>query len=161
MRTIAAVCLLFCLSVSSAVVARAQQADDAAPASLRVYVHPVQGHDEELNRQIRSDLVDSLNRRGLRIVSAAEEADVVLTCTGLLKSARNSNYKSHRPDWHIRGLLRLTRTDGVTLWNGDVSSSHFALSQKSSFVDAAMDKISRALQEESKRRAAQPAVKAA
>jgi hypothetical protein len=54
--------------------------------------------------------------------------------------------------------MRLVNKNGVALWAADVSSSRYAVSESSSFVEKVTEKVAAALSEESKRKSSEPVV---
>jgi hypothetical protein len=130
--------------------AAAQQSMD-----LRVFVKPLEGPDAELTKSVGKKLIRELEKRGISVTESKDDADAILTGSGLMQTSRKNSYGSH-PAVCIRASLRLVNKNGVALWTEDVSSSRYAVSETSSFVERVTDGVAKALTEESKRRSSEP-----
>ncbi|MGA2887779.1 MAG: hypothetical protein ABSE51_06985 [Terracidiphilus sp.] len=128
----------------------AQQSND-----LRVFVRPLEGSDAELAKSVGKKLIHELEKHSISVTESKDDADAILTGSGLMQTSRKHSYGSH-PAVCIRGSVRLVNKNGVTLWTEDVSSSRYAVNETSSFVDRVTDGVAKALSEESKRRSSEP-----
>lgn len=143
------------LLLSCGIFATALPAQTAArqPLILNLYVSPLEGPDANLVKSVRAKLIDELAKRGIAIIESKENADAILTGSGLMQAA--TNFRGH-PHIHVLASMRLVNKNGVALWAGDVSSRSLAFSESASFVDRVTDKVVAALAEESKRRNSEP-----
>ena len=123
------------------------------PMELRVYLSTLQGPDAELVKSIRAKLIGDIEKHGIIVTGSKEDADAILSGTGLMQAA--TNFRG-RPHIHVLGSMRLVNKNGVALWAGDVSSGSFALNESASFVEKVTEKVAGALAEESKRRSSEP-----
>jgi hypothetical protein len=133
-------------------------AAQSGPSPSRVYADAFIGPDATLVKSMRSRAVDQLSRRGVVFVESTENADVVLSATGLMQTNFASSARG-RSSLRIRGAVRLVKKNGVTLWSGDVISSRYALNESSSFLDKLTEAVTNALAEEEKRNRSEPSVK--
>jgi hypothetical protein len=122
---------------------------------LKVFVSPLQGPDAELAKSIRAKLIGDLEKHGVSVTESKENADAILTGSGLMQSSFATSI-GHRPTLRIHASMRLVNMNGVALWAEDVSSSRYAVSESSSFVEKVTAKVAVALSEESKRRSSEP-----
>ena len=123
------------------------------PVNLRLFVGLLKGPDAELVKSIRAKLIGDIEKHGIIVTGSKEDADVILTGSGLMQAA--TNFRG-RPHIHVLGSMRLVNKNGVTLWVGDVSSGSFSISESASFVEKVTSKVAEALAEESKRRSSEP-----
>src|SRR6266446_8680950 len=97
-----------------------------------IYVLPMDAHNTEFANLITAKLISHLAKyRGVSVVESEDNADAILTGSGLVQSTPNAY---GRPSYHVRGAMRLDNKDGVVLWADDVSNSPFARSASSSFA---------------------------
>jgi len=129
------------------------QTEIREPVNLRLFVGPLAGPDAELVKSIRAKLIGDIEKHGIIVTGSKEDADVILTGSGLMQAA--TNFRG-RPHIHILASMRLVNKNGVALWAGDVSSGSFAISESASFVEKVTEKVAFALSEESKRRNSEP-----
>jgi proteasome assembly chaperone (PAC2) family protein len=120
---------------------------------LKVFVKPLEGPDAELAKSVRAKLIGNLEKHGVLITGSKENADAILSGSGLMQAA--TNFRG-RPHIHVLGSMRLVNKNGVVLWVGDVSSGSLAISESASFVEKVTSKVAVALAEESKRRSSEP-----
>ena len=123
------------------------------PVNLRLFVGLLKGPDAELVKSIRAKLIGDIEKHGIIVTGSKEDADAILSGTGLMQAA--TNFRG-RPHIHVLGSMRLVNKNGVALWAGDVSSGSFAISESASFVEKVTEKVVGALAEESKRRSSEP-----
>jgi len=133
------------------------QSDTRRPVDLKVFVAPLEGPDADLINSIRVKLIRDFEKNGISVTETKEDADAILTGSGLMRSSFPTSL-GHRPTLRIRASMRLVNKNGVALWAADVSSSRYAVSESSSFVEKVTEKVSAALSEESKRRNSEPIV---
>src|SRR6266446_5431825 len=94
-----------------------------------IYVLPMDAHNAEMANLITAKLISHLAKcRSISIVESEDNADAILTGSGLVRST--SNAYGH-PGFHVSGAMRLDNKDGVVLWADDVSSGRFARSATS------------------------------
>lgn len=148
--------LLLLSAIAATAMLEAQNATPQA-SDLRVYVAPLQGEDADLAKTVTEKLIGFLKKRGVSVSESREEADAVLSGSGLIQSTFGTSF-SRRPSYRIRAIMRLVNKRGVILWAADVSSSRYAVSESSSFADKAAKSVSDALSEESKRKNSEPAL---
>ena len=146
-----AIILLTCV-ISTAALLPAQTTT-RQPVELKVFVKPLEGPDAELAKSVRAKLIGNLEKHGVLITEAKENADAILSGSGLMQTA--TNFRG-RPHIHVLATMRLVNKNGVALWAGDVSSGSFAISESASFVEKVTSKVAEALAEESKRRSSEP-----
>ena len=128
------------------------QANLTEPSRLRIYVGEVKG-DADLTRSIRSQLVDELVARRIALVASEEQADAVLTASGVHRTGRRfTTPRKTTVLIVIRGDIELTSRDGKKLWKGDVSSAHWALSETRSFASNAAGQVDQSLRKLSRNR---------
>ena len=133
------------------------QADKQQSNDLNVFVAPLEGPDTDLAKSIRTKLIRDFEKHGISVTETKEDADAILTGSGLMQSSFPTSL-GHRPTIRIRASLRLVNKNGVALWAADVSSSRYAVSESSSFVEKVTEEVAGALAEESKRRNSEPVV---
>lgn len=151
--------ILFSSILAASPLAAQQQANTQQPKqpiALMVFIRTLDGPDADLSNSIRAKLIDNFEKNGIAVTESKENADAILTGSGLMQAA--TNFRG-RPRIHILASMRLVNKRGVALWAGDVSSGSFAISESSSFVEKVTEKVALALAEESKRIASEPAVK--
>jgi hypothetical protein len=153
-----ALVLSLLLSLSAILVIAPLQAQTDAPPSneLKVFVQPLQGPDGDLAKSVTAKLIGELQKHGLAIAYAREDADAILSGSGLMQTNKSLSL-GHRPSLCIRGGMRLVNKNGVAIWVEDVSSARYAVSESASFVDKVANGVSEAMAEETKRRASEPA----
>ncbi len=114
----------------------------AAAASLEhlkdvkaIYVAPLEGENTPLADMLHAKLISALAKlQGISIVEDEENADAILTGSGLIQTATSEYGHVH---CRIQGGMRLVSKDGgVVLWADDVVSSRFARSASSSFAES-------------------------
>ena len=123
---------------------------------LMLYIAPLEGPDAELVDSIRVKLIRDLEKRGISVTETREDADAILTASGVMRSSIPTR-PGRRPKTCIRGTMRLVNKNGVALWAAYVSSSWYAVNESSSFAENVTEKVATALSEESKRRNSEPA----
>lgn len=155
LKCVCSLLLLFC-AVTATVMLNAQKATPPA-SDLSVFVAPLHAEDAYLAKTVTAKLIGSLKKRGVLVSESREEADAILTGSGLIQSTFGTSF-SRRPSYRIRAIMRLVNKRGVILWAADVSSSRYAVSESSSFADKAAKSVSDALSEESKRKNSEPAL---
>jgi len=156
MRKLIRATLLLACGVFGAALVHAQ-AEMQQPNDLKVFIAPLAGPDADLVKSIQAKLIRDFEKQGILVTEIKENADVILTGTGVMQSNFATSL-GHRPRYRIRGSMRLVNKNGVALWTADVSSSPYAVSESSSFVEKVTEKVAAALSEESKRRNSEPAV---
>lgn len=129
------------------------QTETREPVNLRLFIGPLKGPDAELVKSSRAKLIGDLEKHGIFVTGSKEDADAILTGSGLMQAA--TNFRG-RPHIHILASMRLVNKNGVALWAGDVSSGSFAFSKSASFVEIVTGKVVDAMAEESKRRSSEP-----
>ena len=82
--------------------------------NLKVYVEPLNGSNADLDRSIRSRLIDDFVRHGIFVVESEESADAILTGSALTQSTFGTSI-GRRPNMRIRGSMRLFNSKGVAL----------------------------------------------
>src|SRR3954453_15226986 len=99
-----------------------------------IYVAPLAGADQPVADMLHAKLIGALSKMdGISIVEDEENADAILTGSGLLQSAAGEYGRVH---YHLQGGMRLiSKEGGVILWAGNVASSRFARSASSSFAE--------------------------
>jgi hypothetical protein len=152
MRKFVPAFLLLNCGIFAAALLPAQTAE-REPVNLKLFVSPLAGPDAELAKSVRAKLIGNLEKHGISITESKENADAILSGTGLMQAA--TNFRG-RPHIHVLGSMRLVNKNGVALWAGDVSSGSFAISESASFVEKVTEKVVSALAEESKRRSSEP-----
>ncbi|MGA9071581.1 MAG: hypothetical protein WB424_15055 [Terracidiphilus sp.] len=133
------------------------QSEPQQDSTLKVFIAPLTGPDADLVKTIRAKLISDFEKHDIVVTNIKEDADAILTGSGLMQSNFATSV-SHRPRYRIRGSMRLVNKNGVALWAADVSSSQFAVSETSSFVEKVTEKVAEALSEESKRLKSEPTV---
>jgi hypothetical protein len=133
------------------------QAEMRQHIELKLFVAPLEGPDADLVKSIRTKLIKDFEKHGISVTETKEDADAILTGSGLMQSSFPTSL-GHRPTIRIRASMRLVNKNGVALWAADVSSSRYAVSESSSFVEKVTEKVAGALAEESKRRNSEPVV---
>jgi hypothetical protein len=124
------------LSPGLPITASSQAAPNDTPR-LRLYVGEIKG-DEDLIKSIRDHLVDELGKHGVALSPSPEEADVVLTGSGIHQVGTRFVVRSKVTELiAIRGEIQLSARDGRTLWSRDISSARWAVSQTQSFAETA------------------------
>jgi len=146
-----AVLLLSC-GILAAALLPAQTAT-REPVNLKLFVSPLVGPDADLTKSIRAKLIGDLEKHGISVTGLKEDADAILTGSGLMQAA--TNFRG-RPHIHVLGSMRLVNKNGVALWAEDVFSSRYAVSESASFVGKITGKVVAAMAEESKRRSSEP-----
>jgi len=154
MRKIVPVLLLLACGIFAVAMLPAQIATHET-MDLKLYVSPLEGPDAELAKSIRGKLIGNLEKHGISITESKENADAILSGSGLMQSSFATSI-GHRPTLRIHASMRLVNKNGVALWAEDVSSSRYAVSESSSFVEKVTSKVADALAEESKRRSSEP-----
>jgi hypothetical protein len=124
--------------------------------ALKVFVAPLQGSDADLAKSITGKLVSHLAGSGITLVGSHEEADAILSGTGLIRSSRGTSI-GHVLSIRIHAGMRLVKRNGVALLAEDISSDRTAVNETSSFVDNVTRKVAAALSEEEKRKSSEPA----
>jgi hypothetical protein len=133
------------------------QAEMQQRNDLKVFVAPLEGPDADLVKSIRTKLIKDFEKHGISVTETKEDADAILTGSGLMQSTFPTSL-GHRTTLRIRASMRLVNKNGVALWAADVSSSRYAVSESSSFVEKVTEKVAAALSEESKRKSSEPVV---
>jgi hypothetical protein len=85
-------------------------------------------------------------RHGVSVVESEEQADAILTGSGLIQTVTNIYGRSF---YRVQVAMRLDNKDGVVLWADDISSSRFAQSASSSFAENVARKLVQAIAGES------------
>ncbi|MFZ1085566.1 MAG: hypothetical protein WAN35_11415 [Terracidiphilus sp.] len=133
------------------------QSEEQETRDLKVFIAPLSGPDADLVNSIRAKLIRDFEKHGISVTETRENADAILSGSGLMQSTFATSL-GHRPTMRIHASMRLVNKNGVALWAADVSSSRYAVSESSSFVEKVTEKVAEALSEESKRRNSEPVV---
>ena len=111
-------------------------------SQLKVYVNPIEGYDSGLANMVTAKLISHLVKHGISVVESEENADEVLTGSGMFQSKVDEYGHTH---YHLQAGMRLVNKDGSVLWADDISSSRYAQSATSSFADNLAKSIEKAL----------------
>jgi hypothetical protein len=91
---------------------------------------------------LSAKLISHLVKRGVSVTESVDDADAVLSGSGLFQSS-SSDYGHVR--YRLQAGMRLVNKDGSVLWADDVSSSRFSESASSSFADNVAKSVAQAL----------------
>ncbi len=99
-----------------------------------IYVAPLEGQDTPVVDMLHAKLISALSKiQGISIVEEEENADAILTGSGLFQTATSQYGHNH---YHIQAGMRLiSKEGGIVLWADDIASSRFARSASSSFAE--------------------------
>ena len=115
-----------------------------------IYVLPMDGQNAELANLLTAKLISHLAKyRGISVVESEDNADAILTGSGLILSTTNAY---GHPSYHVKAAMRLDNKDGVVLWGDDVSSGPLARSATSSFAENVAKRLVQAISAESQRK---------
>ena len=128
------------------------------PQNLKVFVAPLQGHDADLAKTITGKLADRLAGSGIALVGSREEADAILSGTGLMRSMRTTRI-GRLLSIRVHADMRLVKRNGVALLAEDISRDRTAVNENASFVENATKRVVAALSEERKRKSSEPAAR--
>jgi TolB-like protein len=119
---------------AAAVVASAADSPEHLKDVKAIYVAPLEGQNTEVADMLRAKLISTLTKiQGISVVEDEDNADAILTGSGLLQSATNEYGHTH---YVIQGGMRLiSKEGGVVLWADNITSSRFARSASSSFAE--------------------------
>jgi hypothetical protein len=132
------------------------QIESYSLGTLKVFVAPLQGSDADLAKSVTGKLSDRLASSGITLVGSGEEADAILSGTGLVRVTRSSRI-GHLLSIRVHADMRLVKRNGVALLAEDISSDRTAVNEASSFVENAAKKVAAAVAEEMKRKSSEPA----
>jgi hypothetical protein len=109
---------------------------------LKVFVSPFEGSNAAEASMLGSKLISHLVKRGVSVTESVDDADAVLTGSGLVQTS-TTDYGHVR--YHLQAGMRLVNKDGSVLWANDVSNSRFSESASSSFADNVAKSVAQAL----------------
>jgi hypothetical protein len=137
--------LSFLVICSIAVGAKATlaQAASSQPRILRIYVNHLESSDQAFGDMVTAKLISRLVKHGLTVVESEEDADAVLTGSGMMQQSTSEYGHTH---FRVHAGMRLVSKDkGTVIWADDVASSKFAESASSSFAENVARSVERAL----------------
>jgi hypothetical protein len=116
------------------VVASAADSPERLKEVKAIYVAPLEGQNGPVVDMLRAKVISALAKiQGISIVEEEENADAILTGSGLIETA-TSEYG--HPHYLVQAGLRLiSKQGGVVLWADDIASGRFARSASSSFAE--------------------------
>lgn len=104
---------------------------------LKLYVGEIKG-DEDIVKSVRDRLVDELAKRGVALSPSENESDAILRGIGVHRTGTHLMLRGRSTlSLVIRGNIQLSARDGRKLWNSDVSSTRWAISETGSFAEIA------------------------
>jgi len=119
------------------------QAAPSQPRTLRIYVNHLESSDQSLADMVTAKLISHLVKHGLRVVESEEDADAILTGSGMMQQSTSEYGHTH---FRLHAGMRLVSKDkGTVIWADDVSSSKFAESASSSFAENVAKSVEEAL----------------
>jgi TolB-like protein len=134
--------IVICLLLFEASAMPAQSAPNQ-PHSLRIYVNHLESSDQAFGDMVTAKLVSHLVKHGLTVVESEEDADAVLTGSGMMQQSTTEYGHTH---FRLHAGMRLVSKDkGVVIWADDVASSKFSESASSSFAENVAKSVEEAL----------------
>jgi hypothetical protein len=110
--------------------------------ALKIYVNPMGGGDVAENNMLTAKLVSHLVKHGVAVVEAIDDADAVLTGSGVVLTAPRGD---GQVGYRIQAGMRLVNKDGAVIWADDVKSSRFSESASTSFSENVAKSVAQAL----------------
>ncbi len=136
-RVISAMFLLAC-----AIVWATPMGAQNASHSMKVFVNPLMGTNQDLADMVTAKLISHLVKHDISVVESVDDADAVLNLSGLIETSNNEYGRTHI---HLQAGVRLVNKDGAVLWADDIRSSRYAESASSSFAENVAKNIEKSL----------------
>lgn len=136
-RTVLASLLMICATVWVAPL-NAQNANH----SLKVFVNPLQGSNQDLANMVTAKLISHLVKHQISVVESVDDADAVLNLSGLVETSDSEYGHVHV---RLQAGVRLVSKDGAVLWADDIRSSRYAESASSSFAENVATSLEKSL----------------